>query len=82
MSANRYPKPVPDGILLTQTGPVHREVGRHRTACGDVITVAGIPVSEAQVYAFDLPVCVPCYPDQHSRGGPKGGRHRASRALR
>jgi hypothetical protein len=69
-----------DGILLTQTGPVHREIGGHRTACGTRITVPGAPVSPTQVAAFDLPICAPCYPERSNRrgknSGPRGGAHR------
>jgi hypothetical protein len=78
---------VDEGILITQTGPVHREVGNHRTGCGDPITVPGVPVSVNQILAFDLPVCRQCWPNygghEARRGGPEvpPGRHRIDRRL-
>ena len=45
----RNRKAIDDGILMSQTGPVHREVGEHRTGCGDAIPLRSIPVSDAQI---------------------------------
>jgi len=75
----RNRKAIDDGILMSQTGPVHREVGEHKTACGNQIGLRSIPVSDAQIEGFDLPICAQCYPDGHGRGGflvTPAGRHR------
>jgi hypothetical protein len=73
---------VDEGILLTQTGPVHREVGMHFTACGERITVAGVPVSPNQILGFDLPVCRQCWPvyGGHAPRTRGPGRHRMGRS--
>lgn len=57
---------VPDGVLLTRYGEVHRNTGS-RTGCGHPAPAGRVaPVSQLQAAVYQLALCTLCYPHPHS----------------
>ena len=58
---------VVDGVILSGSGPVHRDLGG-RTACGErVLAGRAAAASIAQILVYRLPVCPKCYHDPRAR---------------